>query len=1119
MSLFWGSLAQTLKASLRVAIVLAAGLWSTLAFAQDKAQLLVTAEAGYGRLVISFPGRNELPVYKVKYDNGVLAVEFPEPISLLLPDVSVALPDYISVARVDPDNRGVRFGLRTALNVNHIEAGERLFLDLMPPSWQGLPPSLPAEVIADLAQRAKEAARIADQKRKADEAKRLNPIASIRVGRNPTFMRVEFAWNVDTKADFSVQGEAANVDFEWPVPVDLYQLKANLPEELKSVVNSVSADGTRVTFRVAEGITPRFYTSSPRQFVVDIDISREDGLAAAIELAEKAKAEAEAIKQAEAKAAKAAAAASGAHAEIDGPAHTQTALTPIISTVGSTVRVAFPFEDDTAAAVFRRGDTVWMLFDTATSINAPKQTDALSSIATRFEVIPAGDTEVVRIDLSTERLATLGSEGRSWVLSLGDVLLNPTEPLTLTRLRDEEGHFEMLADLTRPAKVHQFRDPAVGDLLTVVTAYPPSRGAARNLNYVDFAALRSVHGLVVKPEHDALLVEIDGKNAVISTADGLTLSPIEATRPADAEVPTTSRVGFVDLVAAKVDDPAAFVKKREGTLSKAADSEGRLRDIARLELAELYIGNQFGIEALGVLNVLDAELKTDDLRKKMRLLQAMANVISYRPGEALNILSASSYEDEVDSLMWRAIAKAEVGDYKGARLDAMASEGVLASYPGWVQSRFLLAGIRAAVETNDTTMASRLINAIDFAKLDEEQISTYQLMQGRLAEAEGRIDEALDAYGQVITADIRPTRAEAVYRTLHVLEHEGRIDLTKATTTLAAEAMLWRGNQLEADMSKLLAELYFRNKHYRDGFEVVRQAVSYYPENESINLLLGEAQKQFASLYLDGAADQLGEVDALSLYYDYQQLTPPGSRGDEMIRNLARRLVKADLLDQAGDLLEYQIENRLKGVAQSQIAADLAVIRIANRDPEAALRVLNRTRLADLSPLLERQRRILEARALIDAGREDLALDLLSRVSGRDADLLRVDGLWKSKNYARASELLEIVYAPGDNPGELDKNGRMHVIKAAVGFVLSSDSIGLSRLRSKFGDVMAQSAEWAMFDFVTGDIAPASAEFRQVARQVADLDSLNAFLTSYRQLYPDADTLTPAAPASPESAA
>lgn len=1109
MNEYWVRLARALKALLRIALVAAIGLWPALALAQDKAQLHVTAEAGYGRLVLSFPGRNDLPPYKVKYENGVLAVEFTEPVTLLLPDVAVALPNYLSVGRVDPDGRGVRFGLRTALNINHMEAAEKLFIDLMPPSWQGLPPSLPEEVIADLAKRAKEAERLAEQKRKAEESKRLNPVASLRVGRNPTFIRVQFTWNVDTKATFVGKDGVANVDFEWPVPVDLYALKADLPEELKSVVNSVSADGSRITFRVKDGIVPRFYTSSPREYVVDIDISRENGLAVALAAAEKAKQEQRA-KEAELKRTAEAEAEAAKDVESIGPSRQQAALTPVISTVGSTVRIAFPFEQDTAAAVFRRGDTVWLLFDTSTAINPPTHTEALSSIATSFEVIPAGDTEVVRVDLSSERLATLGSEGRSWVLSLGDVLLNPTEPVTLTRVRDQEGKFLMLADLNRPAKVHQFRDPTVGDLLEVVTAYPPSRGAARNLQYVDFAALRSVHGLVIKPENDQLKVAIDGKNAVISTDDGLTLSAIEATvRPADAEAATTSRAGFVDLIAARVDDAGAFIKRSEQTLSKAADSEGRLRDIARLELAELYIANQFAHEAIGVLNVLDQELKTDDLRKKMRLLMAMADVVAYRSGEALGILTSGGYEEEVDSLMWRAIAKSDVGDYQGARLDAIASEGILDSYPSWVRSRYLLASIRAAVETNDTAMAARLLGLVEFAALDEEQISTYHLLQGRVAERNGAIDEALDAYGQVITADVRPTRAEAVYRTLLVLDQEGRVDLDKATSTLAAEAMLWRGNRLEAEMSKLLAELFFRNRKYREGFEVVRQAVAFYPENDTINTLLGEAQEEFGKLYLDGAADQLGEVDALSLYYDFQQLTPPGTRGDEMIRNLARRLVKADLLSQAGDLLEYQIDNRLKGVAQSQIAADLAIIRIADRDPEGALRVLNRTRLADLSPLLERQRRILEARALIDAGREDLAIDLLSRIKGTDADLLRVDGFWKSRNYAQAAELIEIIYSPGDGGAELDQAGRMNIIKAAVGFVLASDTMGQSRLRSKFGDAMAQSAEWPMFDFVTSGISPTSAEFKKVARQVADLDSLNAFLSSYRKLYSGEDPMTP----------
>src|SRR5690606_6239293 len=138
-------------------------------------------------------------------------------------------------------------------------------------------------------------------------------------------------------------------------------------------------------------------------------------------------------------------------------------------------------------------------------------------------------------------------------------------------------------------------------------------------------------------------------------------------------------------------------------------------------------------------------------------------------------------------VMWRSIARAELGDYAGARTDAIAAEGVVDAYPSWIRARFLLVAARAAVETGDPLLARRFLDQAPLAKLDPEQVTAYQLMQGRVAEAEQQIDEALDIYGQVIAADFRPTRAEAVYRTLLLLDQLGQIDLAKATETLSAE--------------------------------------------------------------------------------------------------------------------------------------------------------------------------------------------------------------------------------------------------------------------------------------------------------------------------------------------
>jgi hypothetical protein len=1080
------------------------------ATAQERAQLLVGEEGGFARMILSFPQRLDFPAYEVNAENGVLAIEFEEPIALLLPDVPLALPGYVAAARLDPDGRGLRFGLRTTFNVNPMEAGEKLFIDLLPVGWQGLPPALPDEVVAELAERAKTAAILAEQRRKAEEAKGLRPVATVRVGRNPTFLRMQFDWSHDTEAEFTLDGETGDLVFDWPVPVDLYELKADLPPEILEVSNEVKADGSHVVFRVAEGTVPRFYATGSRQFVVDIDLDREAGLAAAIAADDAELQRAEQVRAALLAAEK----MPSDEVPDETPASDETdaarAVTPVISEIGSTVRVAFPFEQETAAAVFRRGDTLWMLFDTGAEIKPPEASRVLDTIASEISVVPAGPTTVVRMDLKGERLATLGSEGRSWVLSLGDVLLNPTEPLALERNRDVGGLYSMAAVFARPGKVHQFRDPEVGDVLSVVTAFPPARGIARSLEYVDFHALRSIHGLVVRPENEALSVALEDDGRIRITAEkGLTLSAADRARRLDVGNAAEFRNSYVDLRSPREPDPAELAKRQGIIITRAAEAEGRLRDLARLELAQFYVANRFAHEAIGVLEVLDAELRSPDLEKQTRLTRAIANTLADRPAEALAILTAPQFAEESDALMWRAMARVAAHDFSRARSDALAAEPIIDSYPDWVRNRFLLAGARAAVETADYQMALRYIDLIQFATLEAGEVGTYQLLQGRVAEAEERYHEALDIYGQVVTADIRPSRAEAVYRTLSLLDRTGRLDAAKATETLAAEAMMWRGDALEADMQSMLADLYFRNGEYRAGFETVKQAAERFPENAPVNAMLTQAQSVFIDLYLNGRADEMGPITALGIYYDFQQLTPPGARGDEMIRNLARRLVKMDLLTQAADLLEYQIDSRLEGVAQAQIATDLAVIRIADRDPQRALAALNRTRLANLSPSLQRQRRVLEARALLDAGREELAIDLLTQVEGRDADQLRVDGLWKLKRYGEAAELLERMHAPGTGELLQSAQARMNIVKAATGFVMNNDRLGLSRLRAKFGDEMAQSAEWAMFDFVTGDTTPTSVEFRKVAREVSGLDSLNAFLSSYRATYEAGGTMTP----------
>ena len=150
----------------------------------------------------------------------------------------------------------------------------------------------------------------------------------------------------------------------------------------------------------------------------------------------------------------------------------------------------------------------------------------------------------------------------------------------------------------------------------------------------------------------------------------------------------------------------------------------------------------------------------------------------------------------------------------------------------------------------------------------------------------------------------------------------------------------------------------------------------------------------FTQLFLGAKGDDIPPVDALGMFYEYRELTPIGRRGDEMIRRLAERLVGVDLLDQAAELLQYQVDKRLEGAARAQVAARLAMVYLTNRKPDRAIAALRSTRIADLSGELRQQRLLLESRAQSDVGRHDLALDIVSNIAGREAIRLRSDIYW-----------------------------------------------------------------------------------------------------------------------------
>jgi hypothetical protein len=235
-----------------------------------------------------------------------------------------------------------------------------------------------------------------------------------------------------------------------------------------------------------------------------------------------------------------------------------------------------------------------------------------------------------------------------------------------------------------------------------------------------------------------------------------------------------------------------------------------------------------------------------------------------------------------------------------------------------------------------------------------------------------------------------------------------------------------------------------------------------------------------------------------------------------MIRRLADRLVSVDLLDQAADLLQYQVDHRLEGAARAQVAARLAMVYLMNRKPDRAIAALRTTRIADLAGELRQQRLLLEARAQSDVGRRDLALDIISNLTGREAIRLRSDIYWASRRWREASEQIELYY--GDRWRDftpLTSSEKSDIIRAVIGYALAEDTLGLGRFREKYAPLMSGTADKIAFDTASKPASGNSAEFEQIARMAAKVDTLDGFLREMKSRFPD---MTARPPLPPEAA-
>ncbi|MBR9825805.1 MAG: hypothetical protein GYB36_08385 [Alphaproteobacteria bacterium] len=1113
------------------------------AFAQQPVELTVERVGAATRLILDYPDAlaSRAPSAQADIEYTVLIATLSEPIAADVSDLPDMLGGLAARARLDADGRTLRLALNRASDVQTSSSYDWVAIDIAPRGAEMPDPVVsPREreeiAAAAAAAEAAEAAALAQAEADAEPPVPAVPV-DIRVGQSTEYTRIEMLWPEAVDYALRQSGDVAELRFSQPGVASLSRINGSPPDLLQSMETVREGDEWLVRLNVDPDVRVRAWDDGPR---VTIDLINPDTASAAALLQQIA----ELIPE-----------ASEPPAETSRPALDETGrgsddpgseppadpfgpirLTPemtsaeeyqgnpaeiepvslegvdpvpeggivhgAVTEFSGDLSIEFDWAGPVGAAVFRRGEAVWIVFDAAAELNMAELAHRERRHVGRHRIYRGEDYVAARLEVPATTQAEARLQDDQWTLVLSERIDSPPRPVTVRRDARRGRMGRIIVGLSDPREVRWVEDPIVGDRIGVVTAGGPIEGLASRRAFVGGALLPSAHGAAVEAMADDLTISVNNAGAIIGRPEGLNLTPSSSGARAqgdNAVLANISSPALMDFDAWRGDNYFAddwAERQRAAAMENSSD--------ARIALGRFLLANNLAPEALGMLYMATHDEPQLEANAHIRALRGVASYMMHRLDDAEEYLSDASLSNDPAADMWRGMIAVHQERWEEARRRLESGEDAAYFYPPVWQARFEAARARAALEVGDFAAAEQHLFAIEAGEPDPQTELDALYVQARLAEAREDLDTAISLLEQLEASGNPLMEARALYELIRMRLEAGQIDRNQAIDDLENLRFRWRGDSIESDTIRQLGQLYVASGEFGLGLETMALAQTRFAGHEIERRIYDDMNSIFRRLFLEGEADRMDPVEAVALFYEYQHLAPIGTEGDRMIRRLADRLIAFDLLDPAAELLQHQVDNRLREpIARARVATDLAVIYLMDHRYEDALNTIRRTRVAGLPRELIDERYLLEARALSELGRPEAALDLIADDLSDAAARLRADVAWEARDWPSTGRRLERLLGNRYQSGSgLTPSEQNDVMRAAIAYSLAQDVASAQRLGERYSALMARTDQSAAFELLTDDNAtPGNVRFSDLAGQIAGIDTLQAFMEPFRERF------------------
>ncbi len=759
-------------------------------------------------------------------------------------------------------------------------------------------------------------------------------------------------------------------------------------------------------------------------------------------------------------------------------------------------------------AAFERNGKIWIVFDRPNRIDIDSLKNEAKNLAREIYSLPHPGGTIVVITPAPGIKYALRKEGLLWIVDLysGRSPQAETQDLTIFTQYDSLKQTYLFIPNNQTGNILSIIDPEVGDIISISTTAQLGLGLNTAYRYPDFDILPTFQGLafvinapdiVLNRGNSGITLKALGRSLnITSDLDFLKRSQHQLNLDKEAAHASAFNLQIAQDLASR-----GFTDVVDTFKQDILSAPQNQKNIIRLKLAQYYVYNGLGTNALYILNQMKNLNLPESQTEHFRALSGIANFLARRYQEAVEDFSFGSIPESAEGVFWRTIAQSASEYHEENNAIIFSHISLMRDYPQAIKDEVAIIAARNAIATGDDLSSQNFIDILnsvpDRLRNLEPQI-TY--LAAQKLEMQGYIRNAVKEYQKLL--DGNSTMFSTYARLHHTILSQmvNFIDTKKAIAELEKLRFAWGEQTFKIRLLNQLADFYLKDQDYYNTLRVLNEEF-FLVTGEQKNLVAGKMVKIFEDIFIGNHADEkLSPIKSLALYQDFKWLAGLSTRQNMIIQKLSDRLVAVDLLPHAQELLLNLLQKQdLSPDNRARIGSRLAVIDLFENNPQSALTMLEITNAPDLSSATVNPRRIIAARALSALGRSDEALALLKDDMSPNAIRHRFEIYWNAGDWDNASNTIKyLIEEP--TPGEkLPLEQVNYILDWATTLKQAGKETVLVRLRNKFMPYFKDTPYESAFGVLTSHLEENKIDIKNINNVINDIQNFSNFSKFYTE--------------------